>query len=73
MHLRLCKLLYATETGTARLMFRCDYSSDSSLDQLKSTDRLLQYRPELVDCLATELTAESIEGLQERNPASALL
>ena len=54
-------------------MFICDYSDNSSLGQLKDSDRLVQYLPELVDCLTTELTEAQRAQLQERNPASKLL
>ena len=54
-------------------MFICDYSDNSSLGQLKDSDRLVQYLPELVDCLTTELTEAQRAQLQERNPASKVL
>ena len=74
LNLRPCTLLYETADGTARLMFRCDYSNSNGLGQLKDSDRLLQYVPELVDChLTDDLTEIQRTQLQESNPASRLL
>ena len=55
LHLRTCCLLYE-QHGTARLMFACDYRDSNGLGQLKDSNRLRAYVPELSHCVVTDLT-----------------
>ena len=55
LHLRPCHLLYE-QHGTARLMFACDYRDSNSLGQLKDSNRLRAYVPDLSHCMTTDLT-----------------
>ena len=53
LHLRPCRLLYE-QHGTARLMFACDYRDSNSLGQLKDSNRLRAYVPDLSHCIITD-------------------
>ena len=72
LHLRPCHLLYE-QHGTARLMFACDYRDSNSLGQLKDSNRLRAYVPDLSHCMTTDLTDAQQLQLQLQCSSTAQL
>ena len=65
LHLRPCHLLYEQHgTTRTRLVFACDYRDSNGLGQLKESDRLSAYVPELSHCTMTDLTHAQYLQLQ---------